>query len=131
MIAEPDQVALLACYALVAFAMHETLSSPNWRTYIRTAAPHLALASTVCLVLVSMPLLFTILFAEASNRPQIHLSEALLGSLHPASLLTLGVSDLYGAFSRMFPIGDLRRRVGLLTSCSLRTWVSSIWGSFR
>ena len=103
MVAEPDQVALLACYALAAFAIHEILSSPDWKNGIRTAAPRLALASAVCVTLAFMPLLFTILFAESSNRPQVHLSEALLGSLHPASLLTLAVSDLYGAFSPNVP----------------------------
>ncbi len=103
MVAEPDQVALLACYALAAFAIHEILSHPDWKNGIKTVAPRLALASAVCVALAFMPLLFTILFAEASNRPQIHLSEALLGSLHPASLLTLGVSDLYGAFSPNIP----------------------------
>ena len=45
-----------------------------------------------------LPLLLTYLFLEASNRPEIAFSEAARGSLHPASLLTAVVADLFGAF---------------------------------
>ena len=39
----------------------------------------------------------TYLFLAASNRPVMGLGEAVHGSLHPASLLTTVVADLYGA----------------------------------
>ena len=39
----------------------------------------------------------TWLFATASNRPAIAFAEAVQGSLHPASLLTGVVADLFGA----------------------------------
>ncbi len=49
-------------------------------------------------LIAGLPLLLTYLFLEVSNRPGVALSEATRGSLHPASLLTAIVADLFGAF---------------------------------
>ena len=43
-----------------------------------------------------LPLLSTYLFLEISNRPEMTFAEAARGSLHPASLLTAVVADLFG-----------------------------------
>ncbi len=47
-------------------------------------------------VFAALPLFLTYLFLEVSNRPEIAFSEAVRGSLHPASLLTAVVADLFG-----------------------------------
>ncbi len=44
-----------------------------------------------------MPLTWTVLFAEASNRPAVSFAEAARAALHPASLLTVLFGDLFGA----------------------------------
>jgi hypothetical protein len=51
----------------------------------------------VAVLLALLPILFTYLFVEDSERPVIPFAQAALGSLHPASLLTAVVGDLYGA----------------------------------
>ncbi len=47
------------------------------------------------LVVAGPPLLWTIALAQQSNRPEITLEGAMRGSLHPASLLTALVANLY------------------------------------
>jgi hypothetical protein len=99
MIAEPDQVALLGCYVLAGFVLHGAAVSWASRSDRRHLVGASALAALVALVVAVVPLVFTVLFAELSNRPKIPISEAFHGSLHPASLLTFAVSDLFGALS--------------------------------
>ena len=53
----------------------------------------------VATVLAAGPIILTFLFVEASNCPEIAFEEAARGSLHPASLLTSVVPDLYAAHS--------------------------------
>ncbi len=103
MVAEPDQVALLGCYVLAGYVVHAWASAERPLASVRDTLPALATAAAVCIALAIFPLLFTLLFAEASSRSTIALSEALSGSLHPASLLTTVVSDLFGAHSSGVP----------------------------
>ncbi len=99
MVVEPDQVALLGGYLLVLFALSEIASGGiRWRRLRQHVAPMAAVAVTTCLV-AGGPLLLTWLFVEQSNRPEIALAEAVRGSLHPASLLTAFVGDLFGALN--------------------------------
>ena len=58
--------------------------------------PLAAAASTATVVMI-VPLILTYMFLESSNRPVIWYAEAAHGSLHPASLLTAVIGDLYGA----------------------------------
>ncbi len=94
---EPNQVAFLGCYALLGYWLNHCLLAvergPALRRSMRVAAPCGVVAAAVS----AAPLVLTYLFLEASNRPEIALSEAARGSLHPASLLTAVVSDLFGA----------------------------------
>jgi SAM-dependent methyltransferase len=98
MTVEPDQVAFLGCYVLLGYWLNHCLLAADrgsaLRRSMRVVVPYGAVAATVSAV----PLVLTYLFLEASNRPEIALSEAARGSLHPASLLTAVVSDLFGAF---------------------------------
>src|SRR5215475_1729141 len=93
MIVEPNQVALLAGYILVALAVTRVLRDPAPR---RLLLP-IGSAIVVALLVAFVPVFLTYLFVEASNRPAIAFYEAVRGSLHPASLLTAVIGDLYGA----------------------------------
>ncbi len=95
MVVQPDQVALLGVYALVGMVVAHWLSG-GWPAIRRSLAPITA-ASLAGLFTIALPLLWTWLFAEATTRPAIDLAEAGRGSLHPASLLTAFVADLFGA----------------------------------
>lgn len=97
MIVEPDQVAMLGAYVLAMYAVSQIVDEGlSWRT-VRRHLPPLA-AGCLCGVLIAIgPLVLTWLFLEQSNRPEIAFAEAARGSLHPASLLTAIIGDLYGA----------------------------------
>jgi len=97
MLVEPDQVALLACYLLTALVIERWLRDGAIRRNIRETLPALACGTIAGLAVAGLPLVMTYLFVAESTRPQIALAEAMRGSLHPASLLTLFVSDLFGA----------------------------------
>lgn len=97
MVAAPDQVAMLGCYVLAGFVLAHWATSGDRRLALRRSAWPLGCAALVGAAVVAVPLLLTYLFLAASNRPEMGLSEAVHGSLHPASLLTAVVADLYGA----------------------------------
>ncbi len=98
MLAEPNQVALLGGYVLMAvIASHLWLNFNRKGEWRRSVRP-LAWASAAGLIVVVVPLVLCFLYVESSNRPVIDFAEAALGSLNPASLVTALVADLYGAF---------------------------------
>ncbi|MGL5362550.1 MAG: hypothetical protein ACRDBH_06695, partial [Bosea sp. (in: a-proteobacteria)] len=96
MIVEPNQVALLGGYALAIVLVDHWLAGGR-EAVLRSIRP-LASASLVGFAVIALPLLWTVLFANATTRLEIDLAEASRGSLHPASLLTAWVADLFGAF---------------------------------
>ena len=98
MLAEPDQVALLAVYVLAGYVVAHVVQSGAPLATARRLLPAMAAGAAVCIVVTALPLLLTYLFVAGSTRPVITLGEAVRGSLHPASLLTAIVGDLYGAF---------------------------------
>ncbi|MGX5734473.1 hypothetical protein [Bosea thiooxidans] len=95
MVLEPDQVALLGGYVLVAVVVAHWLEG-GWPAFRASLLP-ISAASLVGLAVIAMPLIWTFLFAEATTRPEIDLAEAGRGSLHPVSLLTAFIGDLFGA----------------------------------
>lgn len=98
MLVEPDQVALLGCYVLIGLVLERWFGQGGLRlNFVATLKP-LALGTVAGIAVAGLPLLLTYLFVSDSNRPSILVSEAVRGSLHPASLLTFVVSDLFGAF---------------------------------
>jgi hypothetical protein len=100
MIVEPNQVALLACYILAGFVAARMIEAgASWRAQRRLAAP-VGSAAAAAVLLASVPILLTYLFVEDSVRPIIPFGTAGRGSLHPASLLTAVVGDLYGALDQ-------------------------------
>ena len=98
MTVEPNQVALLGCYVLLGYWLNHCLVSADRGLALRKSVLAVVPCGVVAAVVAALPLLLTYLFLEFSNRPEIALSEAARGSLHPASLLTTLVSDLFGAF---------------------------------
>ncbi len=103
MIVEPDQVALLGAYVLAAHALHWLWHLEKPFVELREIAPALLVAGCAALVVACLPVLMTYLFVHSSNRPEIAVSEAVHGSLHPASLLTSIIGDLYGALDPQVP----------------------------
>ncbi len=98
MLAEPDQVALLGSYLLAGFIAAHWLAAPGRRAAIRASLRPLLAATITGALIVAVPLVLTMLFVSGSNRPAISFAEAVRGSLHPVSLLTMLVGDLFGAF---------------------------------
>lgn len=98
MIAEPDQVAFLAALILGGFVLNHWLDGEGRAERFKASIRPLLAAGLTCFVIAALPLLMTILFVLSSSRPSIEFTEATRGSLHPASLLTLLFSDLYGAY---------------------------------
>jgi hypothetical protein len=90
-----DQVAFLGVVLLAAYAAHKIAG--GWRTSgLKGAVPPLAMGALGGLLTAGLPLLMTLLVAADSNRPEITLIEAGKGSLHPASLLTGVIPQLFG-----------------------------------
>ncbi len=97
MVNKPDQVALIAVYFLVGYVVHHWLSGEGRKARLMASLKPLMAGAFSALLLAGIPLLMTILFAESSQRSVITYSEAVRGSLHPASLLTAFIGDLFGA----------------------------------
>lgn len=96
MLAEPNQVALLACYLMgLVIVVSWALEASAIQAIRRDLVPLAAAAAVVILVAI-LPVGLTYVFLAGSNRPEIELAEAARGSLHPASLLSLFIADLFG-----------------------------------
>jgi hypothetical protein len=103
MVIEPNQVALLGCYVLAGYCTGYWLLSRNRVVAVRRSLVPLCCGGLAAAVVTMLPLLATYLFLEDSNRPTIAFGEAARGSLHPASLLTAFVADLFGTVDPAVP----------------------------
>jgi hypothetical protein len=90
-----DQVAFLCALALTAFVVHDILGR-GWGARLRAAVKPLAAGLVGGTLVVALPLALTLDLAAQSNRPAFEYEDVLRGSLHPGSLLTLFVADLFG-----------------------------------
>lgn len=99
MVIQPGQVALMGCYLLAGYILYYWLSQPRFWTAVRQTAPALLSGGILALLLAGGPILLTLLFVLDSNRPDIPFAEAARGALHPGSLLTAFVPDLYSVRS--------------------------------
>lgn len=88
-----DQVALLGLWTLIGYTLASWLS-PFERA--RVSVRPLIGGALASALIVAIPVLMSASFAAASNRPQIDFDGAGKGSLHPASLLSFFVANLYG-----------------------------------
>jgi hypothetical protein len=92
-----DQVALIGLYVIALYVVAWWLDGAGrlarvWRTMLP-----LALCVLTAAVIAAVPVALAALLAAESNRPVVGLEAAGRGSLHPALLLMLVVSDLFGA----------------------------------
>jgi hypothetical protein len=92
-----DQVALLGAYILALFVLSHCLGAERPWISLRRAVPCLIFGLIGGLAVAALPLLLTHELAQQSNRAVIDLLGAERGSLHPASLLTALIPNLYGA----------------------------------
>ncbi|HYI87051.1 MAG TPA: hypothetical protein VEX61_08125, partial [Burkholderiales bacterium] len=92
-----NQVTMLLCFVLAAFALAEIAGAARPLRYLRERLPVLAVMAVLGVALIAAPMLLTLQFAALSNRPEITLDEALLGSLHPAGLSRLVVAGIFGS----------------------------------
>jgi hypothetical protein len=95
MVVQPDQVAFLGALFLVGYVTDHWLAQPSLNEAVRRSARPLAAGSLAALLIMAVPVLLTVLFAESSDRASFHYAEATQGSLHPASLLTMLVGGLF------------------------------------
>jgi hypothetical protein len=91
-----SQVALLLCALLLAAAAANLLASGRAVDYLRGRLGVLATMAATAGVLLIVPMLLTLQFAQLSNRPAESLDDALRGSLYPANLATLAVANIFG-----------------------------------
>ncbi len=95
MVIEPGQVALIGCYLMAGYTLYHWLSAPRFWTSVRQTLPALLAGGLVATVLAAGPIFFSFLFVLDSNRAEIPFQEAARGALHPASLLTSIIPNLY------------------------------------
>jgi hypothetical protein len=92
-----NQVAMLLCFVLAAAAFVEIWGAGRPLGYLRERVAVLAVIVVAGIALTAAPMLLTMQFAALSNRPEITLDHAMLGSLHPAGLAQLLVANIFGS----------------------------------
>lgn len=92
----PDQVAYLVLVALAAFSLAHLMSGPGRLARLRASLRPLTAGAIVGAAIIAVPILMVLTFADGSNRAHIDLEEAALGSLHPTSMLTFVIANLFG-----------------------------------
>ncbi|AMN41420.1 hypothetical protein [Rhodoplanes sp. Z2-YC6860] len=119
-----DQVALVGTDVLIGFVLWHWLDGPGRGARFVASLKPLIAGVAVGACVITVPVVLTVLLAQASNRPDISFAHAVQGSLHPASLLMLAFADVFGAsdFHREFwgppsiPWHDMIGQTGLYDS---------------
>ncbi|MFO1115307.1 MAG: hypothetical protein U1E28_06470 [Beijerinckiaceae bacterium] len=91
-----DQIAWFFALFFFLFVIVRLTAAPGLRENARRFVRPLAGGVISGALVVGFPVLLTLALAVDSNRPSIIMSEVVKASLHPASLLTAVVPDLYG-----------------------------------
>ncbi len=91
-----DQVALLGLWSLAGYVLAHLLAAGGFFRALGAAATPLAGGVIAGLAVAGLPTALTLALAMESNRPAIDFAGAGRGSLHPASLLTFFVANLFG-----------------------------------
>ncbi len=92
-----NQVAMLLCFVLAAVAIAEVARAERPLGYLRERLAVIVVMAAAGIALTAAPMLLTMQFAALSNRPEITLDHAVLGSLHPAGLAQFVVADIFGS----------------------------------
>jgi hypothetical protein len=92
----PDQVAYLSLMTLAICVVGHWVSGPGRLARMRASLRPLTAGALVGGVIIIIPILMVLSFADGSNRAHISLKDAALGSVHPSNLLTFVISNLFG-----------------------------------
>lgn len=96
MVTGRDQVAWLGFLSLTAFVVWHWLDGEGRAGRFRNSLRVLVAGAIGGLLVAGLPVLLTLSLAGLSNRPEIDFAGAARGSLHPASLFTAFVANLFG-----------------------------------
>lgn len=91
-----NQVALLLCALLLGVALAAIAVSAKPWDYVRERSGVLVTMTITAGLLLIVPVLLTIQFAQLSNRPAETAEDALRGSFYPANFANLFVADIFG-----------------------------------
>jgi hypothetical protein len=97
-----DQVAFLLCVVLMARVAWAVWASGEPLPYLRARAGVLALAGLISGTALLVPVLLTMQFLGASNRPAIPFGVAVTGSLAPVNLITLVAPNFFGSLNQPY-----------------------------
>lgn len=124
---DPDQVSFLMLITLAAFVIvHWLGGEARWKRVRDTIRP-LAAGGIVGIVMIALPILMVLSFADGSNRAHISIDDAFLGSLHPTSLITFVVSNIFGTIG---PPDDFWGAPSRHWPYMVQTWVSRNMANF-
>jgi len=93
---DPDQVAFLTLVALGGYVVAYWMTGGAFVERFRATFRPLLVGLVVGLAIIALPTIMVLNFAADSNRPHFTIADAEMGSLHPSSLLTLLVANLFG-----------------------------------
>ncbi len=91
-----DQIALLCIFILAAYAIWHVWDGQGMRRRFWRALPPLSMGFVGGVLTAAIPIAFTIVLADDSNRPGMDFDEAARGSLPPLALLSAVVANLFG-----------------------------------
>lgn len=93
---DPDQVAFLTLVVLAFYILGFWVNGkPMIERFRATFWPVASMGATFLLI-TAIPTLLVLHFAGLSNRPHFTIAEAEMGSLHPSTLLTFVIGNLFG-----------------------------------
>jgi hypothetical protein len=93
---DPDQVAFLTLVVLALYIAAYWLTGRGAVERVRATWKPVLAMGLVGLAIIAIPTLMVLHFAGLSNRPHFSIADAELGSLHPSSLLTFIIANLFG-----------------------------------
>jgi hypothetical protein len=91
------QVPLLMCGVIGFMLFARVTEQPRPIMYFLSRLPVLVLSGVVTLLLISVPMLLTLQFADFSNRPEIDLELALKSSLYPLNFANFFAANIFGS----------------------------------
>src|SRR3954451_11027960 len=92
-----DQVAFLSALTLLGAVLHRVWEAPDRLAFAKSRLGVLAAMAAVGAGLLAVPVILTMQFIMASNRPSFGFGVAAMGSLPPQSLATILFSDVFGS----------------------------------
>lgn len=123
----PDQVAYLILVTLAGFTIGHWLGGDGRWQRVRGSLRPLLAGAVVGGGMIVIPMLMVLSFADGSNRSHISLQDAYLGSLHPSSLITFVVSNIFGTIG---PADDFWGAPSTHWPYIVETWVSRNMANF-